>query len=131
MVKGSGGYLLSWDTSTKLELIDIVHEIQATDFVSALKEEFSELFQGLGKLKNFKVKLHIDDSVQACAQPHRRVPFHIRKQIEEQLKADEALGVIERVDGQTPWVSPLVVVPKPKSPGQVRVCVDSGVLMWR
>ena len=70
VVKGSGGSLLSWDTSTKLKLIDLVHEIQVTDSVSALKEEFSVLFQGLGKLKNFKVKLHIDDSVQACAQPH-------------------------------------------------------------
>ena len=124
VVKGSGGSLLSWDTSNKLKLIDFVREIQVTDSITVLKEEFAELFQGLGKLKNFKVKLHIDDSVQACAQPHRRVSFHIRKQIEEQLRADEALGVIERVNGQTPWVSPLVVVPKPKSPGQVRVCVD-------
>ena len=39
------------------------------------------------------------------------------------MRADEALGVIERVSDQTPWVSPLVVVPK-RSPGRVRVCVD-------
>ena len=48
----------------------------------------------------------------------------MRQQLEEQLKRDEDLGVVERIEGPTPWVSPIVVAPKPKSPGQVRVCVD-------
>ena len=52
------------------------------------------------------------------------VPFHVRQQLEEQLKRDEELGVVERIEGPTPWVSPIVVAPKPKSPGKVRVCVD-------
>ena len=55
---------------------------------------------------------------------HRRVPFHIRKQLEEQLLHDEEIGVIERITGPTPWVSPIVVAPKPKSPGKIRGCVD-------
>ena len=33
--------------------------------------------------------------------------------------------LIEEVDGgATPWVSPIVVAPKPKSPNEVRICVD-------
>ena len=32
--------------------------------------------------------------------------------------------MIERITGPTPWVSPIVVAPKPKSPGKIRVCVD-------
>ena len=48
----------------------------------------------------------------------------MRQQLEEQLKRDEDLGVVERIEGPTPWVSPIVVAPKPNSPGQVRVCVD-------
>ena len=75
-------------------------------------------------MKGYQVKLHIDESVQPVAQPHRRVLFHVRQQLEEQLKRDEELGVIERIEGPTPWVSPIVVSPKPKSPGQIRVCVD-------
>ena len=31
---------------------------------------------------------------------------------------------IERIEGPTPWVSPIVVAPKLKSPGKVKVCVD-------
>ncbi|CAB4028566.1 Transposon Ty3-I Gag-Pol poly [Paramuricea clavata] len=32
--------------------------------------------------------------------------------------------IIEKTEGPTPWVSPIVVVPKPKSPNDVRICVD-------
>ena len=37
---------------------------------------------------------------------------------------DEGNGVIECVEGPTPWVSPVVVAPKPKQPGKIRMCVD-------
>ena len=61
--------------------------------------------------------------MQPVAQPHRRVPFRLRKQLEEQLEKDEQHGVIECVDGPTPWVSPIVLAPK-REPGKVRVCID-------
>ena len=92
--------------------------------VDRLVSGHDDIFLDLGQLKNFKVKLHIDEMIQPVAQPHRRIPFHVRKQLEQELKRDGELGVIDRVEGATPWVSPLVVVPKPKSEGQIRVCVD-------
>jgi hypothetical protein len=98
--------------------------VNANGGVDSLVAEYSDLFVGLGKLKGYQVKLHIDDSVTPVAQPHRRIPFHVRKQLEEQLEKDEQQGVIERVDGPTPWVSPVVVAPKPKQPGKIRMCVD-------
>lgn len=66
-----------------------------------LVEEYSDLFTGLGKLKDFQVKLHVDISIPPSAQPHRQVPFHLRKQLEEQQERDEKNGVIEKVEGQT------------------------------
>ena len=68
------------------------------------------------------VKLHIDPDVQPKQQPHRRIPFHVRKDVEKELERLESLDIIEKVTGPTPWVSPIVVVPK--SSGQVRLCVD-------
>ena len=106
-----------------MKAVHRVHE-DSPSRVEKLVKEYDELFHGLGKLKGYQVKLHIDESVQPVAQPHRRVPFHVRQQLEEQLKRDEDLGVLERIEDPTPWVSPIVVAPKPKSPGQVRVCVD-------
>ena len=83
-----------------------------------------DLFLGLGQLNKFKGKLLINEMIQPIAQPHRRMPFHVRKQFEQKLKRDEELGVIERVEGATSSVSPLVVVSKPKSEGQICVRVD-------
>ena len=42
--------------------------------------------------------------------------------MEKELERLENLDIIEKVTGPTPWVSPIVVVPK--SSGQVRLCVD-------
>ena len=130
VVEGCGGSLLSWKTSQELRLLQTIQQVKDlpskpdTKGPVDLIEEYDDLFHGLGKLKNYQVKLHIDEDVPPVAQPHRRVPFHVRKQLEEQLRRDEELGVIERIEGPTPWVSPIVVAPKPKSPGKVRVCVD-------
>ena len=125
VVQGSGGSLLSWKTSQQLGPLKAVHSVNedSSPRIDKLVEEYDELFHGLGKLKGYQVKLHIDESVKPDAQPHRRVPFHVRQQLEEQLKRDEELGVIERIEGPTAWVSPIVVAPKPKSPGQIRVCL--------
>ena len=130
VVEGCGGSLLSWKTSQELRLLQTIQQVKDlpskpdTKGPADLIEEYDDLFHGLGKLKNYQVKLHIDEDVPRVAQPHRRVNFHVRKQLEEQLRRDEELGVIERIEGPTPWVSPIVVAPKPKSPGKVRVCVD-------
>jgi hypothetical protein len=89
------------------------------------------LFQGIGKLKEYQMKLNIDPQVRPVAQSVRRTAFSLRGKIEEKL--DELLreDIIEKVDGPTPWVNPVVVVPKangkvrrgsPKANGYVWIC---------
>lgn len=89
---------------------------------SELTMRFEDIFKGIGKLRNFQLKLHIDEQVQPVAQPLRRPPFSLREKIEKKL--DELLreDIIEQVEGATPWVNPVVVVPKPN--GDVRLCGD-------
>ena len=70
------------------------------------------------------MEIHIDKSVQPVAQRHRRIPFHIRKKVETSLDDLEKKDIIEKANGPTPWVSPIVVFPKPKNPDEVRICVD-------
>ena len=48
----------------------------------------------------------------------------MRQQLEKHIDKEIELGVIEKATGATPWVSPLVIVPKPKNPDELRVCVD-------
>ncbi|CAB4031803.1 Hypothetical predicted protein, partial [Paramuricea clavata] len=42
--------------------------------------------------------------------------------VEKELQRLENLDIIEQVVGPTPWVSPIVVVPK--KTGEIRLCVD-------
>lgn len=87
-------------------------------------KENPSLFSGVGKFKDFKVELHIDEAVPPVAQRHRRIPFHNRKKLEAELDRLEELDIIERVEGPTPWVSQIVVAPKPRNPDEIRLCVD-------
>ena len=68
--------------------------------------------------------MHIDESVRPVIQPHRRIPFHLRQKVEKELANMEAMDIIEKVEGPTPWVSPIVVVNKPNDPDNVRICID-------
>jgi hypothetical protein len=76
----------------------------------------------VGKLKNFQLKLHIDEDVVPVAQSVRRIPYSVRKKVEDKISELENLDIIEKVAGPTPWVSPIVVVPKRS--GDIRLCVD-------
>ena len=67
------------------------------------------------------VSLHIDESVTQKQQPHRHIPNSQR--FEQELARLEDEDVIEKTEGPTPWVSPIVVLTKNKS-GEVRICVD-------
>ena len=84
-------------------------------------------FSGFGKLHDPQVYLHIDPSVAPVAQPHRRIPFHLRKKVKEELNELEKLDIIERVEGPTPWAPPpIMAAPKPGNPHKIRLCVDMG-----
>ena len=76
----------------------------------------------MGKLTGYQVKLQVDPEVPAVAQPVRRTPFSIREKVKEKIEELVAMDIIEPVEGPTPWVSPVVVVPKQND--ETRLCVD-------
>jgi hypothetical protein len=123
VVKGSYGSLLSYATAVDLNIIPtirVVHSSVTDDIIN----NFADRFEGIGKIKGLHAEIHIDKNIVPVTQPHRRIPFHLRKKVEDELKRLEELDIIEKVDGPTPWVSPIVVAPKPKNPDEIRICVD-------
>ncbi len=58
----------------------------------------------------------------SCCTAIAKCTFHIRKKVDEELTSLEWKGITEKLDGPTPWVSPLVSTPKQN--GNVRICVD-------
>ena len=122
--------LLGLSSSVALGILNIVNsvssakeEISSKESVDAILDEYEDIFHGIGKLKDVKVKLHIDESVKPVAQKHRRVPFHLRSKVDDELDRLLKAGVIEPVSEATDWVSPVVIVPKRDS-DDIRLCVD-------
>lgn len=76
----------------------------------------------IGKLKNYQAKIHLDPNVKPVAQSQRRIPFAMRGKLEAKIQELLKDDIIELVEGPTPWVSPLVIIPKPS--GDIRVCDD-------
>ena len=133
VVPGKSGNLLGIQASQELKLIEVKKPVNCVNSISdthvckskdELMANHPNLCQGVGKLKNFDVKLHIDETVAPVAKRHKRVPFHQRKLVEAELKRLQDADIIEPVEGPTPWVSQLVVVEKPNKPGEIRLCVD-------
>ena len=124
------GNLLSYNTAqNKLGVITIsVNTTTVTDVnknsPESLQQEFVCLFGGIGRLQNKIVKLHVDLDITPRKQPHRRIPVHVRGDVEKELERLERLDIIERVEGPTPWISLIVV--GPKESGEMRICVDMG-----
>lgn len=122
VVKGLHGSLLSYHTASELGLVEVkVNNVTGCD---QLVQQYPNVFKGIGKLKGYEAILHIDQAVQlqSVAQPARKIPFHMRKKVSAELKKLEQQNIIERVEGPTPWISLLVVIPKKN--GEIRLCVD-------
>ena len=124
IVKNNTNSILSYETAVELGIIPAIGSVNQHVSSHEIYEEFPSVFNRLGKLKDVKIKFHVDDRVTPVAQPPRRIPFHVRDQVEKELDRLEQMDVIEKVEGPTPWVSNLVIAPKPKSPGEIRLCVD-------
>ena len=88
---------------------DVVNE---EDDVTAIKQRYPKLFQGLGKLAGkYKIRLKEDAKPIALSAP-RRIAVPLLPKVKKELQRMESLGVITGI----------VVVPK--SNDQVRICVD-------
>ena len=108
--------------ATACDLLEFVYSVQEADVIC---NQYPQLFQGIGKMKDTKVKLHIDNSVVPVSQSHRRIPFHRRKDLEYCLQTLLHQDIIEPVHGPTACINLVVLVPKKEN--GVRLCIDMGM----
>ena len=129
----TSGNLLSLSTAQELDLVSLhLNNISKPlpqnpnkdPKLNDILERNAKVFDGLGKLKGQTVHLNIDPDANPKAQPQRRIPYHIRNKVKDAIITLEKDDIIERVPEAepTPWVSPIVAVPK--KDGGVRICVD-------
>ena len=86
VVKGKGGALLGKSAAEKLRVGPPVNEhataasmSDTSTLISENPEKHAQVFTGVGKLKNFKLKLHINPDVTPVQQAIRRIQYHTRK----------------------------------------------------
>ena len=92
-------------------------------------DEHSEVFEeGLGELRDVEAKIHIDKDAKPRFHKARKVPFAIRKKVEDELERLQSLGVIQPIQFSD-WAAP--IVPVTKSNGSVRICGDYKVTVNR
>ena len=71
------------------------------------------------------MKLEIDPTIAPVAQPGRKIPHSMKSKVNKKLAEMRDEGIIEKVVGATPWLSPLIAIPK-KS-GNLRLVLDMRV----
>ena len=111
VVEGTTGNLLGCQTAQDLGILHITQNVTARQYVttsdtpqSQIIDQFAYLFEGAGKVDGVEIKLHIDHDVSPKQQQHRRISFHIRRDVENELDRLDKLDIIERasVKGKFP-----------------------------
>ena len=98
VINGKGILLLSKQTATKLGMLNIGVDIAAVAETSQLlKQQYPEVFSGIGKINTKQISLHIDSEVKPVAQPLRRTPFNLRQKVEKKIKELLDMDIIEPV----------------------------------
>ena len=97
-----------------------IHTIQHITLNNLFKKCESEFSPGLGTLKGFDAKIHVDPNVTALFCKARSVPFLMRELVEKELDNLKSQGIIEPVT-LSEWAAPIVTLLKADK-ASVRIC---------
>lgn len=124
VIEKKGTPILGRNAAIQLGVLKVGENIHAISQEQMhITEQFPNIFSNkIGKLKNFQVRIPVNENVTPVVQPLRRIPFNVRESFEKELERLLNEDIIEKVEGPTPWVSPVVIVQKKSK--EIRLCVD-------
>ena len=124
VAKGVDKCLLGFKTCDQLGLVKIINSVQEEKNLSYWANRYPTVFSGkLGKLKNFEVKLDIEESVKPTVCKRYPLPFQVSAEVEKIVQQGVADDVFEKASGPTTWLlNPFLVK---KSDGRSRFVVDA------
>ena len=93
--------------------------------ICSILQHYPQNFKGLGKLRNYQVKLYTDNSIKPVAVPPRFVSYYLKGRVSDAIDNMLKEGVIEEhpINDRSPWGSFAVIVPKIN--GSIRITLDS------
>lgn len=77
-----------------------------SNIASDLRAKYPRMFSGIGKLADYKLKLHVHQSVKPVAQKPRRILFAMRNKVTAKVNDVIEKELTERVQGPTPLNQP-------------------------
>ena len=125
VIEGNAESLLGRDSSFKLSVltqVNSVHQESDNAELNSLLKEYSNIFDGLGKVNDFEHKITVDPMFKPKSQHLRRIPVSQIEAVNNELDRMVEQDIIEEVTEPSPWVSNLVIVPKKSQ--DLRVCCD-------
>ena len=103
-----------------LSASDDISDVRAAEDVlqDTLKSEIIRKFPNLssgrvGKLSNYQVKYHIDETVPPAADAKRSIPYHLQERFDREIDSMLEDGICSEHHGPAPWISNPVLCPKP------------------
>ena len=90
-----------------------------------MSREYPHNFKGIGKLKNYQIKLHIITEAKPVATPPRSIQYNLCDQASRVIQDMINQDIIGEhpIDPPAPWVSNIVI--KPKSDRSLRMTLDA------
>ena len=123
IVQGLGPSLFgrNWLKEIILDWNEIHHV--CSDSLQVVWDKYPSVFQeGLGMLKGFQTKIHVDPHAKPRFFTARTVPYAFRDKVEVELKRLQEEGTLEPVEVSA-WAAPIVPVLK-SDKTSVRICGD-------
>lgn len=105
--------------------LGLIKRVMSTEKESLPDDWKTQIFNGLGCLKDFTYDIDIDKNADLEFSPPRKIPFALRDEVKKEIDNMVNLGVLEPVNEPSYAVSPLVIVRKHN---KIRVCVDPSKL---
>ena len=107
-------------------MVNMITESEKDNEINRIKQEYDDIFHGIGKFSDREIEFHIDPSVMPVVQKQRPIPLGLRDKVEEHLKELLKNDIIEGSLDSTElheWVSNAMITRK-KEGGQIRLNVD-------
>ena len=136
VISGSSEPILSGNASLQLGIIEFKKPDDVFEPILLIeadeKEELQQIlaryphnFSGLGKLKNYQAKLHVDKEVKPVNVPAHSFPYHLQARAQAAIDDMVKNDVIEEhpIHEPAPWVSNTVL--SPKQDGSIRVTMNA------
>ena len=104
--------------------INMIHKDKG-ESIQNIISKYPENFQGIGKLKDVQVKLHVDEKIKPILASPMPIPYHLQERANNIIQDMISQDVIEEhpTDTPAPWISNCVISPKPD--GSLRMTLDA------